>query len=49
MLLRDSEFKGSGTLGAVLEWAQEGKGVDTSGYRAGFLELVRKAEALKRG
>jgi hypothetical protein len=49
MLLRDSEFKGSGTLGAVLEWAQEGKGVDTSGYRARFLELVRKAEALKRG
>jgi Ca-activated chloride channel family protein len=49
MLLRDSEFKGSGTLGAVLEWAQEGKGADTNGYRAGFLELVRKAEALKRG
>ena len=49
MLLRDSEFKGSGTLGAVLEWAQEGKGADTNGYRAGFFELVRKAEALKRG
>lgn len=49
MLLRDSEFKGSGTLGAVLEWAQEGKGADTNGYRAGFLELVRKAEVLKRG
>jgi len=49
MLLRDSEFKGSGTLAAVLEWAQEGKGADTNGYRAGFLELVRKAEALKKG
>jgi hypothetical protein len=49
MLLRDSEFKGNGTLGAVLEWAQEGKGIDPNGYRAGFLELVRKAEALKRG
>jgi hypothetical protein len=49
MLLRDSEFKGSGTLGAVLEWAQEGKGADTDGYRAGFLQLVRKAEALKKG
>jgi Ca-activated chloride channel family protein len=49
MLLRDSEFKGNGTLGAVLEWAQEGKGADRNGYRAGFLELVRKAEALKRG
>jgi hypothetical protein len=49
MLLRDSEFKGSGTLGAVLEWAQEGKSADTNGYRAGFVELVRKAQALKRG
>jgi hypothetical protein len=49
MLLRDSEFKGSGTLGAVLEWAQEGKNADTNGSRAGFVELVRKAQALKRG
>ena len=49
MLLRNSEFKGSGTLSAVLEWAQEGKGKDANGYRAGFLELVRKAQALKRG
>ena len=49
MLLRDSEFKGNGTLGAVLEWAQEGKGADRNGYRAGFFELVRKAQALKRG
>jgi Ca-activated chloride channel family protein len=49
MLLRDSEFKGSGTLDAVLQWAQEGKSADTNGYRAGFLELVRKAQALKRG
>jgi Ca-activated chloride channel family protein len=49
MLLRDSEFKGNGTLGAVLEWAREGKGADRNGYRAGFLELVRKTQALKRG
>ena len=49
MLLRDSEFKGSGTMGAVLQWAQEGKSADTNGYRAGFLELVRKAQVLKRG
>lgn len=49
MLLRESEFKGNGTLGAVLEWAQEGKGADANGFRAAFLELVRKAEALKRG
>ena len=49
MLLRDSELKGSGTLGAVLQWAQEGKSADPNGYRAGFLELVRKAQVLKRG
>ncbi len=49
MLLRDSEHKGNGTFGAVLEWAQEGKGSDANGYRAGFIELVRKAQALKKG
>ena len=49
MLLRESEFKGNATLGAVLEWAQDGKRVDRDGYRTGFVELVRKAEALKRG
>lgn len=49
MILRGSEFKGNGTFGAVAEWAEEGKGADTNGYRAGFLELVRKAEALKKG
>jgi Ca-activated chloride channel family protein len=49
MILRDSEHKGNGTLGAVLEWAQEGKGGDANGYRAGFIELMRKAQALKKG
>jgi Ca-activated chloride channel homolog len=49
MVLRDSEHKGNGTFGAVLEWAQEGKGSDGNGYRAGFIELVRKAQALKKG
>ena len=49
MILRDSEHKGTGTFGAVLEWANEGKGVDANGYRAGFIELVRKAHTLKRG
>jgi Ca-activated chloride channel homolog len=49
MILRDSEYKGDGTFGAVLDWAQEGKGSDLNGYRAGFIELVRRAQALKRG
>jgi len=46
MILRGSEYQGSGSLGAVAEWAEEGKGSDPNGYRAGFLELVRKARAL---
>jgi Ca-activated chloride channel homolog len=49
MLLHESEFTGNGTFGAVLEWAEEGKGIDANGYRAGFLELVRKTEVLNRG
>ena len=49
MILCDSGYKGNGTLVAVLKWAQEGKGRDANGYRAGFIELVRKAQALKRG
>jgi Ca-activated chloride channel family protein len=47
MLLRDSQYKGKGTFGAVIEWAQEGRGRDTAGYRAGFIELARKAQSLK--
>ena len=47
MILRDSQYKGKGTMGAVIEWAQEGKGPDTAGYRAGFIELARKAQTLK--
>lgn len=47
MLLRDSQYKGKGTFGAVIEWAQEGKGRDTAGYRAGFIEMARKAATLK--
>ncbi len=47
MLLRDSQYKGKGSFGAVIEWAQEGKGQDTAGYRAGFIEMARKAETLK--
>jgi len=49
MILRDSEHKGNGTFGAVLELANEGKGADANGYRAGFIELVRKAQALGKG
>jgi hypothetical protein len=48
MILRDSEYKGNGSLQQVLEWAEQGKGADVNGYRADFIELVRKTQALKR-
>jgi hypothetical protein len=48
MILRESEYKGNGSLQQVLEWAQQGKGADVNGRRADFIELVRKAQALKR-
>jgi Ca-activated chloride channel family protein len=46
MILRDSPHKGDASLAAVLDWAQEAKGRDESGYRAGFVDLARKAQAL---
>ena len=48
MILRDSEYKGNGSLQQVIEWAQQGKGADVNGYRADFIELVRKTRALKK-
>lgn len=48
MILRDSEYKGNGSLQQVIEWAQQGRGADVNGYRADFIELVRKAQTLKR-
>src|SRR6266702_1978033 len=48
MILRDSDHKGNGSLQQVIEWAQQGMGADVNGYRADFIELVRKAQALKK-
>jgi Ca-activated chloride channel family protein len=48
MLLRGSAYKGDFTYDAVLEIAQEGAGHDPHGYRAEFLELVRRAKALSK-
>jgi hypothetical protein len=48
MILRDSEYKGNGSLQQVIEWAQQATGADMNGYRADFIELVRKAQALKK-
>jgi Ca-activated chloride channel family protein len=46
MILRDSPHKGSASYAGVIELAGEGVGEDPHGYRAQFIELVKKAQAL---
>ena len=46
MLLRDSKFKGSASLDAVLEIAKEAKGLDSHSYRAEFINLVEVSKLL---
>ncbi|MCI0360676.1 MAG: von Willebrand factor type A domain-containing protein [Planctomycetaceae bacterium] len=46
MILRSSEHRGSGNLPAVAEIAGGAIGADPSGYRAEFVDLVRKAQSL---
>jgi Ca-activated chloride channel family protein len=48
MILRNSPHKGTATLDAVLELADEGKGKDDKGYRADFLDLVKQTKALTK-
>jgi Ca-activated chloride channel family protein len=48
MVLRDSPYKGSANLEAVIELAEAGKGRDPGGYRAEFLELVNLTKQLGR-
>ena len=49
MVLRNSEFKGEATLPLVAKIAAGALGPDRGGYRAEFLDLVRKAETLRDG
>lgn len=46
MLLRDSPHKGSATFDQVINWAENGLGDDVSGYRAEFIQLVRRSAEL---
>ena len=46
MLLRRSQYAGNLNWSAVYEMAQEGRGPDTSGYRAEFLNMVQQAQRL---
>jgi secreted protein with Ig-like and vWFA domain len=48
MVLRDSEHKGTASLERVEEIAGTAMGSDPGGYRAEFLDLVRKAAAVRR-
>lgn len=46
MILRGSPHQRSGTIAAVIAWAQGAQGTEKAGKRAEFLELARKTEAL---
>jgi len=46
MLLRDSPYKGNAGFDSILNMAQRSIGNDLSEYRRGFLELVRRAQAI---
>ncbi len=48
MILKDSEHKGDANFRSVLELAEESKGDDTEGYRAEFINLVKKAKEISR-
>jgi len=49
MILRGSDQKGDATLPMVAKIAAGARGPDRGGYRAEFLDLVRKAETLRDG
>ena len=49
MVLRNSPHRGQATLPAVEEYAAGALGSDKNGYRAEFLDLVRKARSLAPG
>ena len=49
MLLRQSPHKGDLTWEKVLRLAEQGLGPDKEGYRAEFVDLVRKAQQLAGG
>ena len=46
MLLRESEHRGGASWAQVRQLAETARGHDAGGYREGFLDLVRRAEAL---
>jgi Ca-activated chloride channel homolog len=47
MLLRGSRYAGSASFERVLRWAGTALGVDTGGYRAEFVDMVRRAVRIR--
>ena len=47
MLLKNSQYKGTANFDTVLKLAKGAKGKDRNGYRAEFIDLVRKASQIK--
>lgn len=47
-LLRNSSFKGNITYNEVLQLASSAKGEDKEGYRAEFIQLVKKAQLVNK-
>ncbi len=47
MLLRKSPHRGAASFDAVLELAEEGRGVDRHGYRQEFIGLVKTARGMQ--
>jgi Ca-activated chloride channel family protein len=46
MVLRQSQHRGTSNLAAIAEIASSSLGNDRGGYRAEFVDLVRKAQSL---
>jgi Ca-activated chloride channel family protein len=46
MLLRDSPYKGNAGFDSIFKLAQTAVGKDLSGYRKGFLEMIKKAQGI---
>ncbi|MFL5578401.1 MAG: von Willebrand factor type A domain-containing protein [Gemmatimonadaceae bacterium] len=49
LVLRGSEYRGSATIEDAIALAERSRGRDPGGYRADFVRLARKAQALRAG
>ena len=47
MILRDSPYRGSASFDSVLRIAEASRGQDADGYREEFVDLVRRARAIR--